>query len=301
MTDVANLAQQPAMPPVVPEPPDPVHSELTLRTRAPAYSVMEECLRRQADAIPRSATARFFGRDPLHRDAVSWYRGTLGELEVARVLARLDSAWAVLHAVPVGSSGADIDHIVIGPGGTFTINTKNHGGKKIWASGNGFMVDGQKQSHIRNSLFEAQRASDLLSAGTGFPVVVTPLLVVVRPQSIASTKPAVVVMASTDLFRWLKRRPRMQTAEAIEQIAAAAEQRTTWCTGQPRTATTEQALAAANAKRFAALRAEVDVAYARRQGWSLIAASLFLAAVVGAALALLPFIPAILAAMMTAG
>ncbi|GAB2461148.1 hypothetical protein HD599_001098 [Conyzicola lurida] len=298
MTEVAGVMRQQAMPAVVPEPTVPVHSELTLRTRIPAYSVMDECLRRQAEAAPRGAVARFFGRDPLHPDAVSWYRGTLGELEVARVLARLDPAWVVLHAVPVGSSGADIDHIVIGPGGTFTINTKNHGGKKIWASGNGFMVDGQKQSHIRNSLFEAERASDLLSAGAGFPVAVTPVLVVVRPQSIASTTPAVVVMASTDLFRWLKRRPRMQTAEAIRQIAAAAEQRSTWCTGQPRTPTTEQALAAANAQRFAALRADVDVAHARRQGWSLVGASLFLAVVVGAALALLPFVPAILAAMM---
>lgn len=278
-------------------PPQPVHSELTLRTRAPAYTVMEELLRKQKDAAPRSRLARMLGRDPLHPDARSWYRGTLGELEVARVLARLDAEWTVLHAVPVGSSGADIDHIVIGPGGTFTVNTKNHGGKKIWAGGSGFMVNGQKLAHIRNSLFEAERATALLSARTGFPVLVTPMLVIVNPTSISTNKPDVVVMASTDLFRWLKRRPRMQTADAIERIADAAEQRATWCTGQPRTPTTEQLFAATHEDQFAALRAEVNAAHLRRRFWSLLGASLFLAATLGAAALLAPFVPAIAVAV----
>jgi hypothetical protein len=32
----------------------------------------------------------------------------------------------VLHAVPVGDRGSDIDHVVIGHGGVYTVNTKTH-------------------------------------------------------------------------------------------------------------------------------------------------------------------------------
>ncbi|MBG6212216.1 hypothetical protein RCH23_000129 [Cryobacterium sp. CAN_C3] len=45
------------------------------------------------------------------------------------MLSKLGPEWTVLHAVPVGSGSSDIDHVVIGPAGVFTINTKNHTGK----------------------------------------------------------------------------------------------------------------------------------------------------------------------------
>ena len=63
--------------------------EPTLRARGPAYSVMQECLRIQSEALPLGKVAHFFGCSPLCADARSWYRGALGELEVAAELARL--------------------------------------------------------------------------------------------------------------------------------------------------------------------------------------------------------------------
>jgi hypothetical protein len=39
-------------------------------------------------------------------------------------LMRRDPRWRCRHSIPVGSNGADIDHLVIGPGGVFTLNTK---------------------------------------------------------------------------------------------------------------------------------------------------------------------------------
>ena len=291
----------------------------TLRGRAPAYSVIAECLRVQGATPTRSRLARVFGRDPLHPDAASWYRGALGELEVARILSRLDSSWTVLHAVPVGSRGADIDHVVIGPGGTFTINTKNHGGKKIWAAGSGFLVNGQKLAHIRHSLFEAERAARVLSDVAGTPVAVTPLIVVVDPESLVRKKPDVVVMSSNDLALWLRRRPRMQTDAAIARIVWAAERASTWTSPAGETdevgdqagraaqggasgqgGASAQDNASAQAEAFAALRSEVETARSRRQAWSLLGATAFLAAVVAAALTLAPFIPEIVSALMGA-
>ena len=292
-------------PPVQPQPPiepailDQIHIERmmrepSLRNRAAGYAAMHQCMKLQDDREPHSRLAQVFGRDPLHPDARSWYRGALGEIEVARILGRLDHQWRVLHAVPVGSGGADIDHVVIGPGGVFTINTKNHAGKKIWAAGDGFLVNGQRLAHIRNSLFEAERASRLLTKVAGFPVAVTPLIVVVNPASINCKDPNVAVLSSSELFRWMRRRPQMQTNEAVARVFAAAETRTTWCTANEDSIAARPIVEHTDATglelRFARLRGEVERAYVRRRAWSFLGASALLVAVAAAIVWLTPLV-----------
>lgn len=279
--------------------------EPSLRDRTAGYAVMQQCLRLQDEREPRSRLARVFGRDPLHPDARGWYRGALGETRVARILGRLDHQWRVLHAVPVGTGGADIDHLVVGPAGVFTINTKNHSGKKIWAAGDGFTVNGQRLAHIRNSLFEAERASRLLTRVAGFPVAVTPLIVIVDPASIGCTDPKVAVLNSTELFRWMRRRPQMQTNEAVARIFAAAETRSTWSADvddhlPASRAVVEHTDATATELRFTRLRADVDRARNRRRAWSLLGASALLAALAGALVVLVPMLPALAAGLFAA-
>lgn len=268
----------------------------SLRARGAAYAVMQHCLDLQSTAGPRSRLARTLGRNPLHAEAHSWYRGTLGELEVARVLAQLGPAWTVLHAVPVGSRDADIDHVLIGPGGVFTINTKNHSGKRICTAGSTFMVSGKKLPHIRNSLFEAKRAGELLSAAHEDTVAVTPLIVVVHPESIRNKKSDVAVVSSTEVLRFLGRRPRTLTDAAISRISQIAEQRTTWSS-----VVAEHNDISSHEQRFERLRAEVRTAAGRRRAWALVGAASFLAVVFAATLALTPFIPRIMAALMGDG
>ncbi|HAM25957.1 MAG TPA: NERD domain-containing protein [Microbacteriaceae bacterium] len=244
----------------------PRDSEPSLRSRGPAYSVIRECLRVQEQATPLGTYARLVGRSPLYPAARSWYHGALGEIEVARVLSRLGSEWTVLHAVPVGSGKSDIDHVVIGPAGIFTINTKNHADHKIFVSGSTFMVSGQKHDHLRNALHEAERASRLLSGVTGRPVTVTPLIVVVNPASITigRKRPTVTVLASSRLRRWLVARPRIMSARAVTHFSMFAEERSTWHT---------QPLADDDAvpylQRFDRLRREVDAAKTRSLIWLL--------------------------------
>ena len=131
---------------------------------------MEHLLALQQDAPPRSPVARALGVSPLDEERAAWYRGALGEAAVGRLLEKLPEGWTVLHAVPVGKGDSDIDHVVIGPGGVFTINTKNHAGQQAWVPGRTLLVNGQKQPHLRNAGHEAQRASRLLSAAAGFRV-----------------------------------------------------------------------------------------------------------------------------------
>ena len=164
---------------------------------------------------------RLLGRCPLRDDARSWFYRTIGELEVARLLARLDDSWTVLHAVPVGSGMSDIDHVLVGPRGVFTVTTKNHSGGTIWATGTGFLVDGRGERFIHHSLSEASRASDLITRSAGIRVPVTPVIVVVDPAAITGSWPDVPVLPANGLLRWLRRQPREFADDTVAGIAQA--------------------------------------------------------------------------------
>jgi Nuclease-related domain len=63
-------------------------------------------------------------------DAVAWRRGAAGERRTARLLDPLErQGWAVLHDLAVPGSRANIDHLVIGPGGVFVIDSKQYRGR----------------------------------------------------------------------------------------------------------------------------------------------------------------------------
>jgi hypothetical protein len=73
-------------------------------------------------------------------DAVAWRRGAAGERRTARLLAPLErQGWVVLHDLALPGSRANLDHLVIGPGGVFVIDSKQYRGRlqldavgKLW-------------------------------------------------------------------------------------------------------------------------------------------------------------------------
>jgi Nuclease-related domain len=95
---------------------------------------MESGTRRAAGQHARAqakarAWKRFFGGG-LERDFSSWSQGAEGEEVVGGILERLTGdGWHAIHDVAFGRG--NIDHIVVGPGGVFTIETKSRGGK-VW-------------------------------------------------------------------------------------------------------------------------------------------------------------------------
>jgi hypothetical protein len=202
---------------------------MTLRARKPGYAVMQKCLEIQAAAGPRSRWQQLWGSDPLAPEARSWFKGALGERLVAAELETLGDDFLVLHAVPIGSGSSDVDHVVVGPTGVFTINTKNHAERRVWAGGHTLSVEGQKQPHIQRSLREGEKASAALSQAAGGPIPVRPLLVVVAENlSFGKKAPAVPVLAPTQVGRFIGERPREHSDEAARYLGMLAEERQTW-------------------------------------------------------------------------
>lgn len=169
----------------------------------------------------------------------AWRIGADGEALVAHELVRLarrDPRWGFLHAIPVGDRGSDIDHVVVGPGGVFTLNAKHHPGASIWVGGNTFMVKGQRQPYIRNSRHEAERASRLLSAVLGAQLPVHGVIVPVNARSVTVRTPPVdvSVVPRTRLAKWLRRLPTVLDDVQVQTIFAVARRPSSWVTPRRR-------------------------------------------------------------------
>jgi hypothetical protein len=192
--------------------------------------------REQAEALKDAAPVRTFLARVLgvKTDERAWRIGADAEEAVAARLAKLGDAWKVLHAVPVGENGSDIDHVVIGPAGVFTVNTKHHPDASIWVGGNTFMVDGTRVPYIRNSRFEAKRTAKFLSAAMGGSTVTAVGLIAVMGArggfKVKSQPPDgdVIVMTRRSIATWLSKQPVRLSAAEVDALYAVARLDDTW-------------------------------------------------------------------------
>lgn len=166
------------------------------------------------------------------RERHAWTAGAVGEELVARELWRLarHSEWRFVNSVPVGRRGADVDHVLVGPGGVFTLNTKNHRGANVWLADRALLVNRRRTDYLRNSRSEAERATRLLSRACGFEVEVEPVIVLIDPGrlTIRGVPEDVDVITRLHLHQWASRSPRVLSADQIEAVFAAARRSSTW-------------------------------------------------------------------------
>jgi hypothetical protein len=214
--------------PVAPVAPEAPWHDLALNT--PGHGVRAKAKELQDSAPIATFVARVIG---AHTDERAWRLGDNGEVAVAKELARLDSWWRTLHSVPVGIANSDIDHVVIGPGGIFTVNSKNHPDAKISVRGDAFWVNGRHHAYVRNSRYEASRASKLLTQQVGFSVPVTGLIAIygARGGCTIHEQPddgKVKVVTRVEIAKWLSRRPPILRPDQLDVIYAAARKSTTW-------------------------------------------------------------------------
>lgn len=197
----------------------------------------------------------------------SWRLGAEGEHVVADALAELTVAsrwdrlrrrepeWWALHSVPVGTGTVDIDHVLCGPPGVFTINTKHHRTKRVEIDDHQVLVGGRPTRYVEKAVFEAARAGQLLRAGcvrlalseptsTGVPervvaelveaelfgeLAVRPVLVVVGARLLGRGRPGgVVVTTPARLALLLRELPTQLTAAQVRVLYEVARRSTTW-------------------------------------------------------------------------
>jgi hypothetical protein len=186
--------------------------------------------------VLRTAAADLLG---IRTAARSFAIGARGERVVGRKLERWAAryGWQVLHAVPVGQHGTDIDHVVIAVFGVVTINTKVTG-TAVWVGEYGMTVGGNKVDYVRKSRAEADRARKLLARAVGAAVPVQSAIVFVGARRFTVVRrgpPDVAVLRSpAALRRWLRTRPPALEPGEVEILYQAARQPGSWQARPPR-------------------------------------------------------------------
>jgi Nuclease-related domain len=116
----------------------------------------------------------------MHHGCVAGASGGGRQRRTARLLAPLERhGWAILHDLAVPGSAANIDHLVIGPGGVFVIDSKQYRGRlqldacrRLWHGRHPLAPA------LRAVSFEADRAAQVPAD----PPVVVPILAVHSAQ-----------------------------------------------------------------------------------------------------------------------
>ena len=100
---------------------------------------------------------------PSERDVAIKRAGAAGEAVLPQLLQSLPDSYTLLNGVPVPGSRADIDHVLVGPGGIWAIEAKHHVGT-VQCVGDawGYTRTGPggvpREGHIGNPSQQARRA-----------------------------------------------------------------------------------------------------------------------------------------------
>lgn len=228
---------------------------------------MTEVVAGHAAVAPRSRLARFFGRSPLSSETKTAFRAAVGELLVGDMLDNLGPRWDVLHVVHLDGSARDIDHLVIGPPGVFAIVTENFPGQEIKVNGESLSVGSQRFDEIAIARELGEKAAELLGVAASKPVVISPLLVIVRPTKLVlREQPAgVTVVGSAQLLHYLEKLDRTLSGADIASISDVADRATTWQAAPAPTADLQQLTSD-----FAELKSAVQEATQARVFWAIV-------------------------------
>jgi hypothetical protein len=176
--------------------------------------------------VAAASLAGWAMRFRLSPETRAWRRGAIGERRTARLLARLERhGWAVLHDLAVPGSRANIDHLVIGPGGVFVIDSKLYSGKLHLAPGGSLWHGRYPMAPVLRAVrFEADQAAQALAIPG---VEVVPLVAVHGTQVpwgklVADGVPVVSARRLPNLLRHL---PAVLGPERVARLADTARVR----------------------------------------------------------------------------
>lgn len=143
--------------------------------------------------------------------------GAKAEEDIGRKLDQLDERFHVVHDVIVGRG--NIDHVVVGPLGITTIETKSHQGEVTFADGR-LRINGHglEKDFLSQSYAEAMALKDYLKKATGKNFYITPLLVFTRAFVKVSDKARGVEVLPA---KWLVERLSRGSGERLDEAERA--------------------------------------------------------------------------------
>jgi hypothetical protein len=154
----------------------------------------------------------------LQRSAALWERGAQGEVAVARALADLPEGWVALHDLAwPGRQRANLDHVVVGPGGVFVVDAKNWSGR----------VEVRDQVLRQNGRQREQAVVSAAEAAIALQGIVPPpaycmgVLCFVRDEPLTGWARDVMVCSTSNLTSMLLSRPSVLSADDVRRCADA--------------------------------------------------------------------------------
>lgn len=168
------------------------------------------------------ATIRFWRLLPIAR---RFNRGERGELHVADVLEELRTdGYKPVHDI-VGN-GFNIDHVIVGPGGVFAIETKYRSGKGeiTFRNGETLLVGGfpEEKDCLKQARGSAKAVSQLIAENCARREWVTPIVVVVGDWKIRNEwrDTDARVFTPDGLLRYVRNQQPRLTRNEIQLIAS---------------------------------------------------------------------------------
>jgi len=141
-----------------------------------------------------------------------------GSRATAAVLERLPRAqWRVLHDVPwPGRPRTTIDHVVVGPAGVFVVDAKNWSGKVV-VRGGVLKLDRHSRQGAVTHAAEAAHAIAAQLRSARCPV--SPVLCLVRDETIAADCQGVLVCTTANIMKLLDAREPVLADAQVQRLA----------------------------------------------------------------------------------
>lgn len=232
------IPEQPEAPPAR-EPAPPVVSDDLADNRPTSPDRVADALARAR--VKRAAVVRLPAyRERLGELAANDFAWRARAQHAKRMGPRLEKhlapEWRVLHSVPLGGEVTTVDHLLIGPGGVFTVSTHEHRDARIWVSRDEVRINGEPVRYLRPALVQARRIANLLTAASGRRVNVRPCLVMVTGSAhsdivVHEEIEGALVLDSSTVVRTFRKLEPLLTPDDVEAVFDAARRRASWVIG----------------------------------------------------------------------
>ncbi|MCR6689097.1 nuclease-related domain-containing protein [Cellulomonas sp.] len=136
--------------------------------------------------------------------------------------------WHVIHDVPLGRQGTVVEHLLIGPGGIFTVAERGRPGERVDVVDRRMLVDGAPVGLLHAARMEAARVQGLLLQAGCADIRVRSMIVVRGELGLDGDADETLVVTRATMPRTVRSLPVALEPDRVAAIANVARQRITW-------------------------------------------------------------------------